>query len=271
MSGSDGQHERPRRRRVERSPQPPATTSADDAAASATAGHIVRQAAPARAAASRSVCDAVCHSSRCRASRTSRQSVRTIASAETQAWCGRKATASATCCTLVAASCADGRVVGAPRLVERRPDEREQQRRRSTARRSRASPSTVQRSGEPGSTVHPATRKSELRDLDDAAPQVVEDLPAREQRQPVALGAVGPGHRGAQPVEELPVAADPAMLAPREGEVARRVVVVDHRCRWRDRRARSCPRSGRARAACSRGSGRAWPARTRRRRRCPCR
>jgi hypothetical protein len=79
-------------------------TSATMTAARATAGHIVRQMSRAAPDTMRSVCEAVCHSSRLRLVTKRRHSVRAMASAETSAWCGRKTMASATCCKLVSAS-----------------------------------------------------------------------------------------------------------------------------------------------------------------------
>ncbi len=73
--------------------------------ASATAGHIVRQTSPAAPETTRSVCDAVCHSSSFRRDTNKRQSVRAMASADTHAWCGRKTMAIATWRALVMASC----------------------------------------------------------------------------------------------------------------------------------------------------------------------
>ena len=60
-----------------------------------------------------------------------------------------------------------------------------------------------------------------------AAPQVVENLPAGHQRQAIALEADPRGHEREQPQQNLPVAADPAMLTSRVREHARRVVVDD--------------------------------------------
>ncbi len=60
-----------------------------------------------------------------------------------------------------------------------------------------------------------------------AAPQVVEDLPARDEGQAVAGEARAAGDPGEQPAQDLPVAAHPAVLAPGVDEDARRVVVHD--------------------------------------------
>ena len=141
----------------------------------------------------------------------------------------------------------------------------------ATAPRARRGPAASSGAASTGSSVQPATRKASCAISDRAAPQVVDDLPAREERQPVPLAAARARHRGGEPGQELPVAPDPAVLAAGEGEVARRVVVVHDHVGGEARRARSSPRSGRATAACSRGSGRAWRARTPRRRRRPCR
>ncbi len=54
----------------------------------------------------------------------------------------------------------------------------------------------------------------------EAAPQIVEDLPAAEQRQPVAHEAARRRDDREQPEQELPVAPDPAMLAPCVGQHA---------------------------------------------------
>jgi hypothetical protein len=61
---------------------------------------------------------------------------------------------------------------------------------------------------------------------DEAAPQVVENLPARDERKPVTHAApprVGDDRE--QPARDLPVAARPAVLAHRISHVACRVVV----------------------------------------------
>ena len=71
----------------------------------------------------------------------------------------------------------------------------------------------------------------------EAAPQVVEDLPARDERQPVAAPAVSRGHDGKQPPQNLPVAAHPAMLPLGVRDDAGGVV-VDHFDVAHERRAR---------------------------------
>ena len=60
-----------------------------------------------------------------------------------------------------------------------------------------------------------------------AAPQVVEDLPAGDERQAVAAHAGTRRDDREQPPQDLPVAAHPAVLAARVGEDARRVIVHD--------------------------------------------
>ncbi len=60
---------------------------------------------------------------------------------------------------------------------------------------------------------------------EEAAPQVVEDLPSRDHRQPVALESATGGHEREQPGQDLPVSPGPAVLPARVGEDARRVVV----------------------------------------------
>ena len=60
---------------------------------------------------------------------------------------------------------------------------------------------------------------------DQAAPQVVENLPARDQRQAVALEAGARRHPGEQPPQDLPVTTHPPMLALRVHQHVGRVVV----------------------------------------------
>ena len=71
-------------------------------------------------------------------------------------------------------------------------------------------------------------QQQDQRRRDQAAPQVVEDLPARDCRQPVGHdGAVGVADRAPGPARNLPVAADPPVLAGGEAQVVGRVVVDD--------------------------------------------
>src|SRR2546423_13899088 len=57
---------------------------------------------------------------------------------------------------------------------------------------------------------------------DETAPQVVENLPARNERQPIAHRVPARvGHTGQEPAGYLPVAARPAVLAFGEGVVVR--------------------------------------------------
>ena len=135
--------------------------------------------------------------------------------------------ASTSCCMPVAGVAGDRRVPGAERFPSRRPEHDEEQR-HDVRRRHRAD-------GEQGPAARIARQHQPAGEeeqqpgrLDQAAAQVVADLPAREQREPVGLGAVGPGHPAAKPGQELPVAPDPAVLAQGKAEVARGVVVVDH-------------------------------------------
>ena len=79
-------------------------TAARIAAARATAGHMPRQTTRAESVMPRSIWDAVRHSRRCRWETAMRQSVRTIASADTNAWCGRKTMARPSWRMLVAVS-----------------------------------------------------------------------------------------------------------------------------------------------------------------------
>ena len=60
----------------------------------------------------------------------------------------------------------------------------------------------------------------------EASPQVVEDLPARDHRQRVDdLLTAGTGNLPPQPTRDLPVAPHPSVLARRKGEVASWIVV----------------------------------------------
>ena len=72
----------------------------------------------------------------------------------------------------------------------------------------------------PGRHQHQQQRRR-----DQASPQVVEDLPAPDHRQRVALDPVARRHEGEEPGEDLPVAADPPVLAARVREQARGVLV----------------------------------------------
>ena len=108
------------------------------------------------------------------------------------------------------------------RLDERAPDldvggkrEHQQRQRRPQQRASPAAPSS------------PATSSTTSAGGEQAAPQVVEDLPARDDRQrvaarrrPLASGTVRP-----EPARDLPVAAHPAVQPRRERQVVDGVVV----------------------------------------------
>ena len=67
--------------------------------------------------------------------------------------------------------------------------------------------------------------QDDRRGRDLRAPQVVEDLPARDEGQAVPREARLRPDEGEEPAQDLPVAAGPAVLAARVGEDARRVVV----------------------------------------------
>ena len=59
----------------------------------------------------------------------------------------------------------------------------------------------------------------------EAAPEVVQDFPARNQRERIALDAVALGDEGEQPQQDLPIAADPSVLPPRMRKHARRILI----------------------------------------------
>ena len=151
-----------------------------------------------------------------------------------------------TCCALRHRVAPHRRVVGAPRLVERR------------TQRPRAASETIQgaaigaerRAASTGAAsraaaVQPATRNASCAISTVLRRRLSKIFQRESSDSRLGSGPSGPGTVGVQPGQELPVAADPAVLAPRVGEVARRVVVVDARCRWRAPRGRRCPRSGR--------------------------
>ena len=79
--------------------------------------------------------------------------------------------------------------------------------------------------GTPGQRQPPRHQQRQERRRHEAAPQVVENLPAPDRRQRVALEAAPRRHEGKQPEEDLPVAAHPPVLPPRVRQHARRVVV----------------------------------------------
>ena len=90
-----------------------------------------------------------------------------------------------------------------------------------------ASAASVQAIGRPGSSDQPGDEQRDERRRHEAAAQVVEDLPARDERQAIALEAGAGRHPREQPPQDLPVAAHPAVLPARVGQHVRRVVVDD--------------------------------------------
>ena len=95
-----------------------------------------------------------------------------------------------------------------------------------------------------GSTVQPATSSRSWK-----ISTVLRRRLSKIFQREIAESRFGSGgHRRAQwpadPSENLPVAANPPMLAPRVRQVARRVVVVQLDVRDEPRRARTLPRSG---------------------------
>ena len=83
----------------------------------------------------------------------------------------------------------------------------------------------VQNQRAPGQHGPPGDEQRQQRRRHEAAAQIVENLPAADERQRVALEAAPRRHERKQPEEDLPVAADPAVLPPRVRQHARRVVV----------------------------------------------
>jgi hypothetical protein len=114
----------------------------------------------------------------------------------------------------------------AERLGGQRQGEQAQQRRQEREREDRQG---AQRPppGRPGEG-RPAGGEQEHHHGGDEAPaQVVEDLPAADDREPVPFHAPAGRHPGEQPEQDLPVAPHPAVLPAHVGDHARRIVVDD--------------------------------------------
>ncbi len=147
-------------------------------------------------------------------------------------------------------------------------DERAEQRRAEQEHRDQRRPQQ-RRPGE----HRPATdQQREQRRRDQAAAQVVGDLPQRDRAERVGDAAAGAvGDRRHQPAQQLPVAAHPAVAAADVGGVAEGVVLVDQHVADQGRARVARPRSGRGSGCGCRGSARRARARRRRGRRRPCR
>ena len=157
---------------------------------------------------------------------TSRASVRPTACSMSHAWCARNV------------SCSSTRAMSAcrsslkPRMNTRQPCARggpptSCSSRASTGNTTAPIAIAVHAEGVPGSTVQPARNNADQRRRHQAAPQVVENLPARDERQAVALDAVARRHVREQPPQDLPVAPHPPVLPLRMREHARGIVVHD--------------------------------------------
>ena len=90
------------------------------------------------------------------------------------------------------------------------------------------SASRVQRNGSPGSTSQPASRKSSQAGSTRLRRRLSRIFQRESSDSRLGSGPSGPGHPGAEPGQELPVAPDPAVLAQGEAEVPGRIVVVHH-------------------------------------------
>ena len=118
------------------------------------------------------------------------------------------------------------RIVRPPGAIARRPDECQQKRREP--RRSDRYQANQRPSQRRARQHRPAPdQKEDLGDFHQAAAQVVQNFPLRQDRQPVWFRPIGPGHDTAQPRQELPITADPAVFAPRGRDVTRRILIVD--------------------------------------------
>ena len=120
----------------------------------------------------------------------------------------------------------DGAEVGAPRLRQRDPNHRDQQRHDPRSGH-RAETEEGPAEGRPRQDRPARREEEELAELHGAPPEIVEDLPAGEDRQPIRLGAIGSRHHRRQPLKELPVAPNPAVLPPGVGEISARIVIID--------------------------------------------
>ena len=84
----------------------------------------------------------------------------------------------------------------------------------------------VHSSGVPGSRNQPAM-SSATSEISTSERRMLSRIFQRESAESrLGSGPSGPGTVLREPAEDLPVAADPAVLAPREREIARRIVVV---------------------------------------------
>ena len=111
------------------------------------------------------------------------------------------------------------------RLRPAGPDDQARRPAAGAATRARRAPPPSRTRACPAARSSPATSSASSVGRDEAAAQVVEDLPAADERQRVALQAAPRRDEREQPEEDLPVAADPAVLAPGVGQHARRVLV----------------------------------------------
>ncbi len=118
----------------------------------------------------------------------------------------------------------DRPVVGAPGAVERRAERAEQQG-HDPRRGHGEDPERRPAQGRARKHRPPRDQERQLGELHHAAAQVVDDLPERDHRERIRRRAAGSGDGAQCPGEELPVAADPPVLAPGPGQVTRRVVV----------------------------------------------
>ena len=167
---------------------------------------------------------AVSHSSMRPRVAASRTRVRPIACTLSQAWLARNVSCRPVCARAVVASSRITRrktrqgcwVGGPPRVLRASGIEAEGERGQDRGR------------PEPGASRENRPREQQQghgRGRHQAPPQVVEDLPAGDERQAVAAEAGAGGHDREEPPQDLPVAAHPAVLAARVGEDAGRVVV----------------------------------------------
>ncbi len=234
-----------RRRGAAGSAAPTTPPRRSAAAPVTTAGHMVSRNCARPVPSRASVAAAVSHSSRCRRDTNSRYKVRTMASSSQPRLVGKEGDARAAC--PIGAARVYGHLrqhgpTGHVRAQQSRKRSNSCSRQRQDGNAESGQASTAQ--AEPGSTVQPRPAAAPA----PAAPGCgggCRDLPALEQRQRVRFPAIRQPAPRPEPGQQLPVAADPAMLAAGVGVVTWRGSRRTARCRSPGRSGRSSTRSGR--------------------------
>ena len=118
-----------------------------------------------------------------------------------------------------------------------------------------ASASTVQAHGEPGSSSHPAASSAADRDGDDAAAQIVGELPARRAGRASLRAGPARSGRAARASAAAASRLGSSGWAQRADQVVRRVVLVHGDVADESGASLRCPRTCRGSAACSPAPG----------------